>query len=75
MEGLSTEPAYFDRPFAALAEHWRTRWLLDRAERVDGWRQWQREDTLKTVILTESGHLAHISAEFEKHGTDKVDGQ
>ena len=32
---------HFDRSFANLAEHWRERWLLGRAERVDGWRQWR----------------------------------
>jgi hypothetical protein len=75
MEGRSTEPAYFDRPFAALAEHWRTRWLLDRADRVDGWRQWQREDTLHTVILTGNGQHAHIGAESGKHGANQSSSQ
>lgn len=51
MEGRATEPAYFDRPFAVLAEHWRTRWLLDRAERVDGWRQWEANELVSALML------------------------
>jgi len=54
MEGQATEPMYFDRPFTALAEHWRTRWLLDRAKRVDGWQQWQPEELMATLILSET---------------------
>lgn len=53
MEGQTTELDYFDRPFAVLAEHWRTRWLLDRAERVDGWRQWQPEELVPLLILSQ----------------------
>jgi len=54
MEGRSTEPDYFDRSFAALAQYWRSRWLLDRAERVDGWRQWQPNELLSVLVLPEA---------------------
>ncbi len=70
MEGRSTEPAYFDRPFAALAEHWRTRWLLDRADRVDGWRQWQPEELVSTLILSETGRDTGVIGDNDQHNTN-----
>lgn len=69
MEGRSTESAYFDRPFAALAEHWRTRWLLDRAERVDGWRQWQPEELVSTLILSRIGQDTRVAEDDGEHNT------
>lgn len=51
MEGRTSEPVCFDRPFAVLAEHWRTRWLLGRAERVDGWRQWEANELVSALML------------------------
>lgn len=58
MEGRDTEPVYYDRPFDSLAEHWRTRWLLDRADRVDGWRQWRPEELMSALILSETAREA-----------------
>jgi len=51
MEGRTDEPAYRDLPFADLAAYWRERWLLGRAERVDGWRRWRREEIRNMLIL------------------------
>jgi hypothetical protein len=44
MEGRDLEPRYRDLPFSDIVAWWRERWLLPRAERVNGWRTWQRED-------------------------------
>jgi len=54
MEGQADEPAYFDRPFAELTTYWRERWLLGRAERVDGWQEWRREEVKTMLIVAES---------------------
>ncbi|MDM7327255.1 MAG: DUF4338 domain-containing protein [Thermosynechococcus sp. Uc] len=52
MEGRDTEPVYSNLPFSDLAAWWRERWLLPRAERVDGWREW-RKDEIKRLLLLE----------------------
>jgi hypothetical protein len=70
MEGRSTEPVYLDRPFSVLAEYWRTRWLLDRADRVDGWRQWQREELVSNLILFETDRDAGIVSNNGEHNTN-----
>jgi len=56
MEGRAHEPEYFDRPFSDLAAYWRERWLLGRAERVDGWQKWKREEiaALLSVVKEEA---------------------
>jgi hypothetical protein len=51
VEGRADEPMYLDRPFAALAAHWCERWLLGRAERVNGWQKWKHEEIAKMLIL------------------------
>lgn len=51
LEGRTTEPQYRDLPFAMLAEWWRERWLLPRAERITDWKSW-RKATLFDHILT-----------------------
>ena len=63
MEGRADEPVYFDRPFADLAAYWRERWLLSRAERVDGWREWRREEIAEMLILAEGGITSIASAD------------
>jgi hypothetical protein len=55
MEGRADELVYFDWPFADLAAYWRERWLLGRAQRVDGWRQWRHEEIAEMLILEEGG--------------------
>lgn len=50
MEGHDAEPAYRNLPFPELVTWWRQRWLLPRAERVDGWRQWRKEE-IKSLLL------------------------
>ncbi len=55
LEGRAPEPMYFDRPFAVLAEYWRTRWLLGRTERVDSWRQWEAKELMASLIVSGAG--------------------
>mgnify|MGYP000477653275 CR=1 FL=1 len=52
MEGRDPEPIYRNLPFSALVTWWRERWLLPRAERVDGWRAWRKEE-IKDLLLIE----------------------
>lgn len=51
LEGRADEPLYFNRPFSDLAAYWRERWLLGRAERVDGWRGWRHEEIAEMLVL------------------------
>jgi len=51
MEGVAAEPVYRDLPFADLATWWRERWLLPRAGRVNGWREWRKEQIREALIL------------------------
>ena len=51
MEGRAEEPLYRDLPFADLAAHWRERWLLPRANRVNGWHAWEPERLLERLIV------------------------
>lgn len=51
MEGRTDEPAYRALPFTDLAAYWQERWLLGRAERVDGWREWRHEEIAQMLIL------------------------
>jgi hypothetical protein len=52
MEGRDAEPVYRNLPFSELAAWWRERWLLPRAERVDGWQEWRKEE-IKNLLLVE----------------------
>lgn len=52
MEGRDVEPVYRNLPFSELVAWWRKRWLLPRAERVNGWREWRKEE-LKNLLLIE----------------------
>lgn len=40
LAGRTNTPCYFHQPFDELAAWWKERWLLPRAQRVDGWHQW-----------------------------------
>lgn len=53
MAGRDSEPDFRDLPFASLCTYWRERWLLGRAERVDSWHSWRREDFEEMLILAE----------------------
>jgi hypothetical protein len=57
MEGRDTEPVYRNLPFSELVAWWRERWLLPRAERVNGWREWRKEE-LKNLLLIEQDGAA-----------------
>jgi hypothetical protein len=60
MEGRDTEPDYRNLPFSELVAWWRERWLLPRAERVDGWQAWRKEQ-IKNLLLIEQGKAAKWS--------------
>jgi hypothetical protein len=52
MEGRDSEPVYRNWSFGELAAWWRERWLIPRAQRVDGWKAWRKEgieDCLREV--------------------------
>lgn len=54
LTGQDNVPSYRDLPFDALVDYWRERWLLGRADRVDGWSTWRRSDIEKMLILADS---------------------
>jgi hypothetical protein len=57
MEGHDVEPIYRNLPFSELVVWWRERWLLPRAQRVDGWREWRNEE-IKSLLLLEQDKAA-----------------
>jgi len=61
MEGRDTEPVYRDLPFSELVAWWRERWLLPRAERVDEWRAWRKEE-IKNALLIEQDRTTLYAA-------------
>jgi hypothetical protein len=44
LNGEDSVPDYIDITFQELAAYWRERWLLPRAERVDGWHSWEKDE-------------------------------
>lgn len=51
LQGKTQTPIYRDYPFDDLAQYWEKRWLIGRAERVNGWHQWDSQEIAKTLIL------------------------
>jgi len=49
LSGRDERPFFRDLPFEDMAAYWRERWLLPRAERVDGWQAWEK-DEIKTLL-------------------------
>jgi len=56
MAGRWKRPMYRNVAFPDLAAHWRERWLLPRAERVDGWRTWTRGDIEEMLAIADGTH-------------------
>jgi len=53
LAGRTQTPDYFDYPFNELAQYWKERWLIARAQRVDGWHQWESQKIVERLILNE----------------------
>ena len=53
IEGRAQTPDYLDYPFSELAQYWKDRWLIPRAERVDGWHQWESQKIVERLIFNE----------------------
>jgi hypothetical protein len=51
MSGKASRPIYYHQTFQNLAEWWRERWLLPRADRVDGWHAWNKEKIEEMLTL------------------------
>lgn len=51
MNGKESVPDYRDLPFQELVEYWRERWLLPRANRVDGWHKWDSQNLSELIII------------------------
>lgn len=49
------KPHFYRQSFEELAAWWRTRWLLPRARRVDGWHQWDRKNIQFLLLGHSSG--------------------
>lgn len=54
VEGRTELPLYRDMPFEKLADYWKTRWLKERYERVDGWHKWDSQDTVNYLIFNKT---------------------
>lgn len=61
MEGHSSRPIYYHQSFSDLAAWWRERWLLARAERLDGWHVWDKTEIERLLILKNSRHCDHVT--------------
>lgn len=57
MEGRAKKPKYPDRPFTDLADSWRGRWLIKRAERVNGWQDWKRDHIARSLLMPAAEQL------------------
>jgi hypothetical protein len=53
MAGRTATPAYHNQSFSTLAEWWCRRWLAGRADRVEGWQEWRREELASLLMLAE----------------------
>jgi len=51
LKGETLAPIYRDYPFDDLANYWKERWLIKRADRVDGWHQWDSRQINRMLIL------------------------
>jgi len=41
-----------------MADYWRERWLLPRAQRVDGWVTWDNAEIVKLLLVGEEVQYA-----------------
>ena len=53
LSGNDAAPDYYDTPFATLAQYWKQRWLLPRAERITDWRKWQKSELYDSITTTQ----------------------
>jgi hypothetical protein len=53
MNGRASRPVYYHESFQVLAEWWHKRWLLPRADRVDSWHSWDKEQ-IKSMLTFKS---------------------
>jgi hypothetical protein len=44
-------PIYYNMPFDNLASWWKRRWLLERANRIDDWKLWKREQIAQIIMV------------------------
>lgn len=51
MAGETDRPIYYNEGFSDFAEWWRERWLMPRAQRVDGWHAWDKSEIQKMLLL------------------------
>lgn len=52
MNGQDHTPCYFEQSFDELADWWRHRWLLPRAQRIDGWQKWDHQNLEHILNVT-----------------------
>ena len=51
LAGQDQQPRYYDDTFEALADWWRSRWLLPRSERTSEWKDWQRDFLIRSLSV------------------------
>ncbi|MBI3243257.1 MAG: DUF4338 domain-containing protein [Chloroflexi bacterium] len=54
MSGKASRPVYYHQSFQDLVDWWCERWLLPRADRVDGWHAWDKEQIEHLLTLKKS---------------------
>jgi len=54
MNGKAETPVYYQQSFSDLAAWWHQRWLIPRAQNVDGWHEWDKEQIKNMLILDNS---------------------
>lgn len=52
MNGEAVRPFYYHQTFQELSDWWLKRWFLERAQRVDGWHSWSK-DQIENLLTTE----------------------
>jgi hypothetical protein len=51
LNGDTSTLHYYEQSFDELTDWWRNRWLLPRAERVDGWHLWDHHDIGRKLTM------------------------
>lgn len=62
LKGETDEPVLMDLPMEELGRYYRTRWAVGRAERMPGYRLWDREDARLSRLFTSPRQLTFGAA-------------
>ncbi len=57
MDGEAARPIFYHQTFHELSDWWLERWLYKRAQRVDGWHSWSKEEIANSLIVNMKGEI------------------